>query len=99
MQKINGSIQLSASDLVAHLNCQHLTNLELAAANGSLARPIVRDPLQDILVCGEPAQNRRIVIAGCGVFASIAAGTAIHIDVLVVVGPDVVLLDRAVQAF
>jgi uncharacterized protein len=41
---------LSASDLVNHLNCQHLTELDLAVANGRLAKPKVwDDPLLQIL--------------------------------------------------
>lgn len=43
------TIELSASDLVGHLNCRHLTGLDLAVANGLLARPKVWDPLADIL--------------------------------------------------
>lgn len=43
------TLQLSASDLVGHLNCRHLTALELDAANGALKRPNFRDPLLEIL--------------------------------------------------
>ena len=42
-------LELSASDLVGHLNCRHLTNLDLAVAEGRLAKPQVWDPLLDIL--------------------------------------------------
>jgi predicted RecB family nuclease len=49
MFRIGKSIQLSASDLVGHLYCCHLTRLDLAVANGELARPFVWDPLQQIL--------------------------------------------------
>jgi predicted RecB family nuclease len=42
-------IQLSASDLVGHLYCRHLTGLDLAVAKGELARPFVWDPLLEIL--------------------------------------------------
>jgi predicted RecB family nuclease len=45
MERAGGSLQLSASDLVGHLNCQHLTTLDLAVANGMLERPKVWDPL------------------------------------------------------
>lgn len=50
MQNYGGSIQLSASDLVGHLNCRHLTGLDIAVANGELARPQIWDPLLDLLV-------------------------------------------------
>jgi predicted RecB family nuclease len=49
MLRIGETIHLSASDLVGHLNCRHLTNLDLAVANGTLAKPFVRDPLLEIL--------------------------------------------------
>jgi uncharacterized protein len=50
MEKVGNSLLLSASDLVRHLNCQHLTALDIAVANGSLAKPRVwEDPLAQIL--------------------------------------------------
>jgi len=41
--------QLSATDLVNHLNCRHLTNLDRAAAIGTLEAPQQWDPLLKIL--------------------------------------------------
>jgi hypothetical protein len=35
--KTGNAIQLSASDLVGHLNCRNLTELDLAVAKGALA--------------------------------------------------------------
>jgi predicted RecB family nuclease len=49
MLKIGVSIQLSASDLVGHLNCRYLTNLDIAVANGVLAKPKRWDPLLETL--------------------------------------------------
>ena len=49
MRKIGGSFVLSASDLVGHLNCRHLTSLDIAVAEGRLDRPRVHDPLLEIL--------------------------------------------------
>jgi uncharacterized protein len=50
MEKLGNSLLLSASDLVRHLNCQHLTALDIAVANASLATPRVwEDPLAQIL--------------------------------------------------
>lgn len=49
MERIDGSIRLSATDLVGHLNCGHLTSLDLAVASGALAKPKVWDPLLQIL--------------------------------------------------
>src|SRR3977135_573365 len=49
MHKIGESIQLSASDLVGHLNCRHLTGLDIAVATGALEKPKVWDPLLQLL--------------------------------------------------
>ncbi len=49
MFSINGELQLSAYDLVGHLSCRHLTNLDTAVANGALEKPKVWDPLLEIL--------------------------------------------------
>ncbi|QIT55045.1 TM0106 family RecB-like putative nuclease [Aquisalimonas sp. 2447] len=49
MQISNGSITLSASDLVGHVNCDHLTTLDLSVASGSLSPPHRWDPLLEIL--------------------------------------------------
>ena len=49
MQKQNSSLLLSASDLVGHLHCRHLTALDVAVADGTLAKPEAWDPFQEIL--------------------------------------------------
>lgn len=50
MQFLDDSFRLSASDLVGHLNCGHLTELDRAVALGELARPHRReDPALEIL--------------------------------------------------
>jgi predicted RecB family nuclease len=49
MQIHNNIIHLSASDLVGHLNCHHLTSLDLAVASGALTKPKRWDPLLEIL--------------------------------------------------
>jgi hypothetical protein len=43
------AIQLNASDLVGHLNCRNLTELDLAVAKGALAKPSTWNPLLDVL--------------------------------------------------
>lgn len=45
MRKTGDSFQLTATDLVGHLNCRHLTALDRAVAEGALAKPKVWDPL------------------------------------------------------
>jgi len=49
MKEINRALQLSASDLVGHLNCKHLTALDVQVASGTLAKPDHYDPLLEIL--------------------------------------------------
>ena len=49
MERADGLIRLSATDLVGHLNCAHLTQLDLAVARGALERPRTWDPLLQIL--------------------------------------------------
>lgn len=49
MKKELEVIHLSASDLIGHLNCQHLTALDMGVANGTLAEPRHWDPLLEIL--------------------------------------------------
>jgi predicted RecB family nuclease len=43
------SLLLTASDLVGHLNCHHLTYLDLAVVDGQLAKPAHWDPLIELL--------------------------------------------------
>ena len=47
MQLVNGQRVYSATDLVGFLECRHLSNLELAALEGHLTRPMRADPVLD----------------------------------------------------
>jgi predicted RecB family nuclease len=49
MQKIGETLNLSAGDLVGHLNCRYLTELDLKVANGELKKPKVWDPVLETL--------------------------------------------------
>src|SRR5688500_6884536 len=49
MRKIGDSVLLSASDLVGHLSCRHLTTLDLEVATGARKKPRVWDPLLEVL--------------------------------------------------
>jgi uncharacterized protein len=49
MKKQDNVIHLSASDLVGHLSCRHLTALDIDVAEGVLAKPKHWDPLLEIL--------------------------------------------------
>src|SRR4029453_19274848 len=49
MDRIDGQPVYSATDLVAYLACEHLTQLERAALAGLVDRPIRDDPELDII--------------------------------------------------
>src|SRR6266436_9258432 len=49
MQKIGATLNLSAGDLVGHLNCHYLTGLDLKVANGALEKPKIWDPILETL--------------------------------------------------
>jgi predicted RecB family nuclease len=49
MHNSQGVLVLSATDLVGHLECEHLTQLERLAALGELKRPKRDDPALDLL--------------------------------------------------
>jgi predicted RecB family nuclease len=49
MLTLNSTVHLSASDLIGHLNCGYLTNLDLAVAKGELDKPFIWDPLLEVL--------------------------------------------------
>lgn len=49
VQSLDGRLVLSPTDLVGHLACAHLTQLELRAARGELVRPDRVDPELDII--------------------------------------------------
>jgi len=49
MKRDGDGIGLSATDLVGHLNCRHLTELERSVAQGTVAAPKVWDPTLEAL--------------------------------------------------
>ena len=49
MKSIDGNIALSATDLVGHLNCRHLTELDLETVRGARSVPHRNDPFLEIL--------------------------------------------------
>ena len=56
MQDIAGRIALSASDLANHLACRHLTNLNLALAEGKIKAPRrtdTDDEIEELIAKGE----------------------------------------------
>ena len=49
MQLIDGRPVYAATDLVAYLACEHLTQLERAALAGLVKRPMRADPELDVI--------------------------------------------------
>jgi uncharacterized protein len=49
MQLLDGTLVLSATDLVGQTACGHLTTLEKASVEGGPRRPVRRDPVLDVL--------------------------------------------------
>lgn len=80
MQKAGDSIHLSASDLVGHLGCGHLTELDRAVAMGTLAKPKVWDPLLEILRERGARHEKRFVDDLRKKFATVTAIEGVHID-------------------
>jgi hypothetical protein len=49
MKKNEDGLFLSATDLVGHLNCTHLTKLDLAVADDARTAPTFYDPFRHLL--------------------------------------------------
>src|SRR5438552_8555314 len=49
MQFLDGRLIVSPSDLTGFLECEHLTQQELAAARGDVERPVRKDPELEVL--------------------------------------------------
>ena len=73
-------LHLSASDLVGHLNCRHLTDLDVEAVNGRIERTHFHDPLLDILIergaIHERAYLEHLASNGCQVVQIEGAGVS-----------------------
>ena len=61
MQRSGNDLLFSASDLVGHVDCHHLTALDAAVARGDLARPHFFDPSFQALLERGLAHERRYV--------------------------------------
>ncbi len=61
MQKIGEQLRFSASDLVGHLDCHHLSGLDAAVARGTLTKPKIWDPVLEALVERGRAHERDYV--------------------------------------
>ena len=67
MNRIDGRLVLSPTDLVGGLTCEHLTQLELAVTRGALQRPVRADPELDLLARrGEVHERTQLLRLGAG---------------------------------
>ena len=58
MQIVAGKLTLGSGDLVGHLNCRYLTELDLRVAKGELTKPKIWDPVLETLA-EQGAQHER----------------------------------------
>jgi predicted RecB family nuclease len=87
MQQIGKDIRFSASDLVGHLDCHHLTALDAAVARGTAVKPKIWDPVLETLAERGRAHERQyleklresglsvVEIEGGGISAPLVAQT------------------------
>ena len=61
MQRTGEGLRFSASDLVGHLDCRHLTALDAAVEDGSARKPTRWDPVLDALVARGRAHEQQYV--------------------------------------
>jgi uncharacterized protein len=61
MQLAAGQYRFSASDLVGHLDCRHLTALDAAVESGSAQKPRIWDPVLEALVARGRAHEQQYV--------------------------------------
>src|ERR1700733_12615229 len=61
MQQVGKEIRFSASDLVGHLDCHHLTALDSAVARGTASKPKIWDPVLETLAERGRAHERQYV--------------------------------------
>src|ERR1700733_12582912 len=61
MQQVGKEIRFSASDLVGHLDCHHLTALDAAVARGIALKPKIWDPVLETLAERGRAHERQYV--------------------------------------
>jgi predicted RecB family nuclease len=61
MQQVGHTLRFTASDLVGHVDCHHLTSLDIAVARGQVERPKPHDPLLQTLAERGLAHERQYV--------------------------------------
>lgn len=82
MQRLDGSIHLSASDLVGHLNCHYLTMLDMDVVNGKASKPAAWDPMLEVLAERGARHEQEYVehLKSGGLSVSVIAGVGVDVD-------------------
>jgi predicted RecB family nuclease len=84
MHKVADTLNLSAGDLVGHLNCRYLTELDLRVANGELAKPKIWDPALEVLAERGTLHERGFIkhIEAGGLSATVIEGVGVDAKAL-----------------
>ena len=105
MQKVGGTLNLSAVDLVGHLNCHYLTELDLRVANGELDKPKIWDPVLEVLAERGTLHERGFIehIEAGGLSATMVEGIGVDAKALAVTidamaRGDAIIVQGALQA-
>ena len=79
MHKTGANLNLSAGDLVGHLNCRYLTALDIKVAHGELAKPKVWDPTLEALAERGALHERAYIehVEAQGTAATVIAGVGV----------------------
>jgi predicted RecB family nuclease len=105
MYKVAGTLNLSAGDLVGHLNCRYLTALDLRVANGELAKPKIWDPVLEVLAERGTLHEQGFIehIEASGLTATVVEGVGVDAKSLAatnaaMVRGDAIIVQGALQA-
>ena len=105
MHKVAGTLNLSAGDLVGHLNCRYLTKLDLRVANGELDKPKIWDPVLEVLAERGRLHERGFIehIEAGGLTATIVDGVGVDAKSLAATSAamargDAIIVQGALQA-
>lgn len=105
MHKIAGTLNLSAGDLVGHLNCRYLTALDLRVANGELDKPKIWDPMLEVLAERGTLHERGFIehLKAGGLAATVVEGVGVDDKSLAATGAamargDAIIVQGALRA-
>lgn len=105
MHKVAGTLNLTAGDLVGHLNCRYLTALDVRAVNGELDRPKVWDPALEVLAERGKLHERGFIehIESSGLTATVVEGVGVDANSLAatcaaMARGDAIIVQGALQA-